>query len=96
MATYRSWGEMYQDQAYARDWQCPHCGWAWMEDSEYLKYVVGFATELGRPPAFIGASSRVGGVIVECKRCFQKFWCHVIETMVQTMAIDDDRWPKSE
>lgn len=93
MSTSQSWGETYYSHPHSEDYCCPGCGWDWLGDQEYCRFVVGFSTALAVEASFL-REEKAGGVVIECKACFQKFWFHATPAMVRALRLVIEQWPK--
>ncbi|MBI4120089.1 MAG: hypothetical protein HY454_01350 [Parcubacteria group bacterium] len=82
----RSWGvSLTEDIPKSMDYECLDCGWGcWITDAWKNGWAIGFDSDLSR-----GRVSTkdyvVGQLIIECPKCFSKFWFHITERNVQNM-----------
>lgn len=93
---FKSWGvNIYNNGVrYSKGLNCPQCGWDWWDElpEESGKYIVGFSIN----PLFLSFSTdhMVGALIIECPRCFPKFWFHVAEYMKLMITLLIERYKK--
>lgn len=84
-----SWGVVLTEAIpYSAGIDCRNCGWQfWLIDyPAAFEYVVGFDSHLGALDYFDTPANKVKGrMIMECPKCFEKFWIHVHELTVQEM-----------
>ncbi len=98
----RSWGVVYQNgMPYSAEYECLECGWGWIRPEgfkgiadlkERYQSLVGFST------AVIGNSVKshvVGIFIIECPKCFQKFWFHCTQKNTEAARELCGSWPKN-
>jgi len=65
-----AWGQKYDDSiSYAPSHSCPTCGIKFYGDN-FAIYIVGFSPIAPTPKRDLGM------VIMECPKCFAKFWFH--------------------
>lgn len=85
----KSWGVQYNPSMYhALDLSCV-CGWSALLN-RYHDHVVGFTLDVS-PVCEIGA----GIIVLECPRCFTKFWFHIRRSsFVETLRDLCSNWPK--
>ncbi len=87
------WGTFYTpDIRYAGGWQCLDCNYDFGYPNS-VKVVIGFSTD---SPKFTGNDKMVGIVIVECPKCFEKFWFHITEDLYECLQELAPNWPKDE
>ena len=82
----RSWGvPLTEDVPKSKDFKCLDCRWeCWIMNALKNGWVIGFDSDLSHGRV----STRnhvVGQVIIECPRCFLRFWFHITEHNVQNM-----------
>ncbi len=96
----RSWGIVYQnDITYSAEYECLECGWEWIDPKrstleaikERYKALVGFSTSVVTGSV---KSHVVGIFIIECPKCFSKFWFHCTEGNVDLAKKFCESWPK--
>lgn len=85
MERFRSWGVRWDPSIqHTRDLCCPFCDWnPGFEMKTRGPYVVGFDTDVPRSPL----SGVIGGFILECPKCFEKFWHHVFPVSVELLML---------
>ncbi|MBI4155800.1 MAG: hypothetical protein HY507_01035 [Candidatus Zambryskibacteria bacterium] len=98
MSEIQSWGVSYNPaMTHAMDYECK-CGWSWiqaaMAHSQGNRYeqIVGFDTN--QPFQTARAAYSIGIVIIECPRCFRKFWFHIELEKADTYRDLCIHWPK--
>jgi len=92
-----AWGEKYHpDIKYSSSWGCPCGKWGWftgfIKDNPY-GHVVGFSPEQPFPTHHEEGSA--GIIILECPRCFKKFWFHITLEHARYCMKLCPQWPKS-
>jgi hypothetical protein len=92
VAPLRSWGVSYQgDYVHSPGYDCPHCHWkdqwANLRIKTLVPYIVGFDATLTKGAKLPGA------FIIECPKCFEKFWFHAAAPSVDLLKLMD-AWPK--
>ena len=94
MSEFLDWGVMNNESIpHSLDFECLECGWKY-KTVDAFECVVGF-TLLRRPiPNSIGGE-KIGIVVVECPKCFEKFWIHLQESSVQYIKNHSTKWPIS-
>lgn len=82
-----SWGKTHDGNPYSAGWDCRECGWAFMQGARAnYEQIVGL--EILQEPAddamyrLMNAMSgvndpKIGIIVIECPKCFEKFWFHV-------------------
>lgn len=81
---FKPWGIQvsHPGVVYSGPWNCPECYW----DLEGLspkweKFIVGFSTNVPPNPHRTEENrikdGYIGGIVVECPKCSQKFWFHI-------------------
>lgn len=91
----RSWGESFnQALGHSPDTNCPHCYWQLNGiglPQGIFTFIVGFTTD--------GPVSGRGGIagifIVECQKCFEKYWFHAGAGHIETCK-RVGRWPNEQ
>lgn len=71
-----AWGEQWHPGiSRSKDWICDNCNWSWMRANSDTQdqCIVGWNPDPPMPSNTRGA----GMVIVECPKCFEKFWFHL-------------------
>lgn len=92
----RSWGKQYhQGIRYAPDYGCPKCGWP------HPMFPGGFEKVLAHIVGYTDASTakqQCGGIVVECPKCFTKFWFHLKESLPLHEEIEShcEKWPRQK
>ncbi len=90
---WKTWGVRYnQDFPYSKDWRCRECGWSFFdEDTEKSgPCVVGFSTDYTVHSSQFGVA---GVLIVECPKCFSKFFFHVTHLLLKSVVYAMPQWP---
>ena len=92
------WGESVEGITYSVGLDCRECGWDFPQEvissRETFNCIVGF-----REAPFGGWSSEgtqrsLGALVLECPRCFSKFWFHAREYLVNSARRHCSRWSK--
>ncbi|MDO8590853.1 MAG: hypothetical protein Q7R65_02645 [bacterium] len=87
------WGEKYNPvMPHAPGLCCPECGGVRLGfglDREWYQSIIGFSFALPTPK--MGAA---GVIILECPKCFSKFWVHILYESVRTVQAICPKWPK--
>jgi hypothetical protein len=78
MSAWEAWGEPYNPSIpRGPDYDCQACGWDFMSfdvrSEQQKEAIVGFSPNM---PVYSNKPFAVGIFIVECPRCFEKFWFH--------------------
>jgi len=96
----KSWGEPYiAGMEHSSDANCsnPSCDWKLTKWSHidgsalpqgWCTYIIGFSIEVPRSMR----SSKVGGLIIECPKCFTKYFYHVRIDSIEMCKIKG-KWP---
>lgn len=96
-----SWGVQSDQAVRSRNWDCPNDCIRLQNISTYdpgfYKIVVGFDTD---PPFSDHASIEYiqacpGAVIIECPKCFEKFYFHVMRSTVHGLMDYCPNWPNT-
>lgn len=90
---YRDWGIDFRssDIPHSREFRCLYCGWLYQTLDAY-ECVVGFRL-LRRPPPLSYGGESIGIVVIECPKCFEKFWLHLKELSVLLIKNYSSKWP---
>ncbi len=94
MSELKSWGVVWTEAIpYSARWECknPECYWRPTLGMRLYDHMVGFAHE----PIVKRDQSIAGKMIVECPRCFEKFWFHVHDMNVEDMMVSKN-WPRKD
>lgn len=62
------------DVRYSPTWDCPGCGRR-IHHQDIHDHVVGF----DKNPPFWSSAISVAAAVIECPKCFQKYWFHIEE-----------------
>ncbi len=91
---WQSWGVFYTSEIpQSKDWRCLECGWSFYDYEPTLdkyRFVVGFSTEM---PCYSTQYGIVGILIVECPKCFSKFFFHVQGLLLDMVVDNCPNWP---
>ena len=95
---FRSWGVDYHIARYSASLDCPECEWDMYQDLENHEHrfdcVIGFHLGEGVVPGLMPNDRKIGIVVIECQKCFEKFWHHIWQSAVAYMQEDCKNWPK--
>ena len=84
-----SWGVHYtSDIPLAKNWCCQNCGWEALRNTSTHQHCVGFSKEVPSPKICTSNRKKTGGIIFECPRCFEKFWFHTVDVIVEDIMRD--------
>ncbi len=91
------WGiDISPDIPKSLDLGCRFCPWsifrAELERDDWRKYVVGFNPH--PPVSHCKDLNMVGAFVIECPKCFSRFWFHVTETNYRLAEGICPNWPK--
>lgn len=92
-----NWGESLSPEIpYSRELCCKKCDWStYGSRPSWENFVCGFSTNCPpRPPASF--TREVGAIIVECPKCFSKFWFHATELTLSHLRNNCPSWPKNK
>lgn len=98
------WGVQYsKDMKAAKEFACPCCdrfsftraGAGYSQ--EFFMAVVGYSRENPSSMTMGGFEGpnmyACGCLIVECPRCFEKSWIHLLDTSLRIMMVECPNWP---
>ncbi len=93
----KTWGVSYQhgnpDVPHSWDYECLECKWSYFS-AESFDQIVGFHL-LSEPEYGITTSyKKIGIFIIECPKCFSKFWIHATEDIMEYAIHGCQKWPK--
>ncbi|TSC81920.1 MAG: hypothetical protein G01um101420_703 [Parcubacteria group bacterium Gr01-1014_20] len=97
----RSWGVDYHIATYSSALCCVKCGWRMYEDLKNIKEleqrndcIVGFELQSKLPLPKDSDYWKIGIVVVECQKCFDKFWHHATKSWIENIQRSCKNWPK--
>ncbi len=88
---YDSWGLFEESANRSRDWGCPNCDWRDL-GTVLFRQVVGFRAHTPYEDSL--GTVKMGLLIIECPRCFEKYFFHVDKNFAQRVAARCYQWPK--
>ena len=95
----KPWGQVYHSGIkYSDDWNCPSGDWGWLQSFDLLfpndryKNVIGFSPN--QPFLTHHIEGSVGIAILECPKCFEKFWFHISTDKIENYIKHCPGWPK--
>lgn len=95
--TLRSWGVQYQpndiDIPHSYDYQCLKCGWNYFSVKNYDNIVGFHKLDVPQYGILLGLK-KIGILIIECPKCFSRFWIHIMESSAEFIMENSSDWPE--
>src|SRR3989344_7813658 len=90
------WGESTEGIQYSVNTDCKKCGWDFLakklKSRKNFDQIVGFCQAPFDRAESKGSQKSLGVLVIECPRCFEKFWFHARTYLVNSAKEFCSKW----